>query len=115
MTTLTEQWNPKHGASMNHFMMAHIENFLIPDLLGIQRRGNNLLIAPHPVGDIHWCKGSTASAHGTVSVDWRMEGRTFYIDIMIPQGDHATLQLPYGGSEQLEGGSHHRSQQIPQH
>ena len=115
MTTLTEQWNPKHGASMNHFMMAHIENFLIPDLLGIQRRGNDLLIAPHPVGDIHWCKGSTASAHGTVSVDWRIEGHTFYIDIMIPQGDHATLQLPYGGSEQLEGGSHHRSQQILQH
>ena len=33
-TTLTEQWNPDHGASMNHFMMGHIENLLIPDLLG---------------------------------------------------------------------------------
>lgn len=113
MTTLTEQWDPKHGASMNHFMLAHIENFLIPDLLGIVRRGNDLHIAPHPVGDLTWCKGSTAAAQGTVSVSWRLEGDTFFIAIDIPEGATATLALPYGGStETLSTGHHERRQAI---
>lgn len=113
MTTLTEQWDPKHGASMNHFMLAHIENFLIPDLLGIVRRGNDIHIAPHPVGDLTWCKGSTAAAQGTVSVSWRLDGDTFFIVVDIPEGATATLALPYGGStETLSAGHHERRQAI---
>lgn len=113
MTTLTEQWDPKHGASMNHFMLAHIENFLIPDLLGIVRHGDAIHIAPHPVGDVTWCKGSTVAAEGTVAVSWRLEGDTFFITIDIPKGCRATLTLPYGGKrEVLTAGHHERRQPI---
>ena len=112
-TTLTEQWNPDHGASMNHFMMAHIENLLIPDLLGIQRNGVLIEIAPHPVGDLTWCKGSTMSAQGKVSVSWKIKKDKFIMDIDIPEGGFADVYMPYSDrAESIQGGHHHFEESI---
>ena len=112
-TTLTEQWNPDHGASMNHFMMAHIENLLIPDLLGIQRNGDLIEIAPHPVGDLTWCKGSTMSAQGKVSVSWKIKKDNFIMDIDIPEGGFADVYMPYSDrAESIQGGHHHFEESI---
>jgi hypothetical protein len=113
-TTLTEQWNPDLGASMNHFMMAHIENILIPDLLGIRRTGELIEIHPHPVGDLTWCKGSTMSAYGEVKVSWQITNGTFALDIDIPLGGFADVYLPYSGqTESIGDGHHHFEDKIP--
>ena len=112
-TTLTEQWNPDMGASMNHFMMAHIENFLIPDLLGIQRTGDLIEIQPHPVSDIVWCKGSTMSAFGMVKVEWRIHEGVFTIDIDIPEGGFADVYMPFSNhAESLTEGHHRLTEKI---
>lgn len=107
MTTLTEQWNPDHGASMNHFMMAHIENLLIPDLLGIQRKGDLIEIAPHPVGDLTWCKGFTMSAHGIVRVGWHIKKDIFILDIDIPEGGFADVYMPFSDHAETVTEGHH--------
>ena len=113
-TTLTEQWNPDLGASMNHFMMAHIENLLIPDLLGIRRIGELIEIHPHPVGDLTWCKGSTMSAYGEVKVSWQITNGIFTLDIDIPLGGFADVYLPYSGqAESIGDGHHHFEDPIP--
>ena len=106
-TTLTEQWNPDMGSSMNHFMMGHIENLLIPDLLGITRKGELIEIAPHPVGDLTWCKGSTMSAYGEIKVSWQIAHDTFTIDIDVPHGGFADVYLPYSGQAESIGDGHH--------
>ena len=114
-TTLTEQWNPDLGASMNHFMMAHIENFLIPDLLGIRRTGELIEIHPHPVGDLKWCKGSTMSAYGKVKVSWKRNKEVFTLDIDIPNDGFADVYLPYSGQAESVGeGHHHFEEKIPE-
>ena len=113
-TTLTEQWNPDLGSSMNHFMMAHIENLLIPDLLGIRRTGELIEIHPHPVGDLKWCKGSTMSAYGEVKVSWQITNNTFTIDIDIPHDGFADVYLPYSGqAESIGDGHHHFEDPLP--
>ena len=106
-TTLTEQWDPKHGASMNHFMMGHIENLLIPDLLGIQRKADLIEIQPHPVGDITWCKGSTESAYGEVNVAWKIEQGRFLLDIDIPKDGFADVYMPFSDHAESVGEGHH--------
>lgn len=73
MTTLTEQWNPDMGASMNHFMLAHINNHLIPDLAGIHINGREVTIDPKPVGNIEWVKARTETEYGTVVVEWQKQ------------------------------------------
>ena len=72
MTTLTEQWNPEMGASMNHFMMAHINNHFLPDVVGIRIEQGRVIIAPHPMGDLTWAKGSTQLSNGKqIAVAWK--------------------------------------------
>ena len=113
-TTLTEQWNPDMGASMNHFMMAHIENHLIPDILGIRRSGGLIEIEPHPVGDLTWCKGSTMSAYGKVKVSWKIENGVFKLDIDIPHEGFADVYLPWSGKAESVGeGKHHFEDRKP--
>ena len=74
MTTLTEQWNPEMGASMNHFMMAHINNHFLPDIVGIRIEQGRLVIAPQPMGDLTWAKGSTQLGNGKqVAVTWKKQ------------------------------------------
>lgn len=108
-TTLTEQWNPKFGASMNHFMMGHINNILVPYILGIWRQGSQYVIAPHPIGDLTWCKGSMEE----VQVAWHIEGDTFVVDVNIPTGTTATVKMPYSGLCQvLDEGHHTLKEQI---
>ena len=112
-TTLTEQWDPTHGASMNHFMMGHVENLLIPDLLGIQRTGDLIEIAPHPVGDLTWCKGSTMSAFGEVKVSWKISNGQFLLDIEIPEGGFADVYMPFSDrAETVQGGKHHFQEPV---
>lgn len=113
-TTLTEQWNPDLGSSMNHFMMGHIENLLIPDLLGIRRNGELIEIEPHPVGDLKWCKGSTMSAYGEVKVSWQIVNGIFMLDIDVPLGGFADVYLPYNGhAESVGEGHHHFEDTVP--
>ena len=122
-TTLTEQWNPEHGASMNHFMMGHLNNLLVPYFLGIQRQGDRITIAPHPVcqtqgrsyvknTDLTWCRGSLASAQGEVKVYWHVDGtkgnaQSFTLDVDIPVGGSADVILPFSGRRQHIGEGHH--------
>ena len=102
-TTLTEQWNPEHGASMNHFMMGHLNNLLIPYFLGIWREGEHTTIAPHPVGDLTWCRGRMAD----VKAAWHFEGDTFVLKVDIPTGRQATVRLPFSGKISTMGEGQH--------
>ena len=110
MTTLTEQWNPEHGASMNHFMMGHLNNLLVPYFLGIWRHDESYTIAPHPVGDLTWCKGAMEG----ISVEWHFEGDIFVLSADIPEGTTATVILPYHPDQQqaVNGGHYTWKEQI---
>lgn len=108
-TTLTEQWNPEHGASMNHFMMGHLNNLLIPYFLGIWRHGEHVEIAPHPVGDLTWCRGST----GDIRVAWYIKQALLTLDVDIPQGCTADVTMPYSHTVHHVGAGHHTwSEQV---
>ena len=108
MTTLTEQWDPDMGSSMNHFMLAHINNHLIPDFLGIQIEGSRVTIAPHPVDKLTWCKGSTLVSEGCVKVYWRIENGLFVVETDVPSGVDATLVMPGSGDKiKLKGTERH--------
>lgn len=103
-TTLTEQWNPEHGASMNHFMMGHLNNLLVPHILGIWRNNGLTVIAPHPMGDLTWCRGESQG----VKVSWNLTGDTFVLDMDIPEGQSAVVRMPYSGHEKTLSSGHHQ-------
>ena len=102
-TTLTEQWNPEHGASMNHFMMGHLNNLLVPHILGIWRNNGLTVIAPHPMGDLTWCRGESNG----IKTSWHLDGKRFLLDVDVPLGQSVKVRMPYSGREQTVGEGHH--------
>jgi alpha-L-rhamnosidase len=113
MTTLTEQWNPEKGSSMNHFMMGHIMNIIIPSLVGINVNGKLLKVAPHPVGDIKWCNGSTECAYGRISCSWKKSADTFSMQVEVPDGATISATMPYSNKEYiLKKGLHKLEEKI---
>ena len=104
-TTLTEQWDPRQGTSLNHFMMGQIDEWLFKTLAGIQNQPGthglrHLLIAPTLVGDLQYVKATTASLYGKISVDCSHTRLT----VEIPVGSDAVVVLPNGERKQVGSG-----------
>lgn len=107
MTTLTEQWNPEMGSSMNHFMMGQINNLFISSWAGIRISGRQITIAPRPIGDLTWCRGSAQCVWGHVSSSWSIAEGVFRLEVDIPQGATAIVKMPCGGEEKVAAGGKH--------
>ncbi len=100
-TTLTELWDPRAGASWNHFMMGQILEWFYKSLAGIRVDGESLesntqtmIIAPQVAGDLTSVNASHETLYGTVSVDWRVEDGQFIMDVTVPFNCQAHVYLP---------------------
>ncbi len=117
-TTLTEQWDPRRGASWNHFMLGQIDEWFFASLAGIQIDPTNpgmqhIIIRPEIVGDLKFVKASTQTKFGKISVEWKLEGKIFSIKAEVPANCTADLYLPGKTiSEKLKGGVTNFSTEI---
>ena len=98
-TTLTEQWDPRNGASWNHFMMGQIDEWFFKTLAGIQSKENepgmqHFVIKPEVVGDLNFVNESTETLYGKISVNWKREGNKFTLNVVVPTNCTADVYLP---------------------
>lgn len=106
-TTLTEQWDPRQGASWNHFMMGQIDEWFFRTLAGIDNYPGthgmrHLLINPTLVGDMEQVKATVGTLYGPVSIHRTTTGLT----IELPVGTEATVVLPDGRQQTVGSGKH---------
>ena len=98
-TSMPEAWDADTGASMNHCMLGHIQEWLLGWVAGIrpdpQAPGfRRIVIDPHPGGDLTWAKGEIESIRGPIRCQWRQEGADFLLDVILPPNTNATVYLP---------------------
>ncbi|MBL9135266.1 MAG: family 78 glycoside hydrolase catalytic domain [Verrucomicrobiales bacterium] len=105
-TSLPEAWDADTGASMNHCMLGHIQDWFMgwvagirPDLAGPGFR--RFFIDPHPVGDVTWARATYRSMRGTIVVSWRQASGRFHLDTTIPPNTTATIHLPAARMESV--------------
>lgn len=96
-TSLTESWSG--GNSQNHFMLGQINEWFFHDLAGIrpdlEKPGfEHIVIKPAPVGDLTWAGADYDSVRGLISSWWKRDGGRFTLDVSIPPGCTATVELP---------------------
>ncbi len=106
-TSLTEAWDG--GSSQNHFMLGQIEEWFYHDLAGIQPATNGfkqIVIAPQPVGDVHWVKASYNSVRGNIVCDWKRAAEKFTLKISIPANTTATVFVPSNPGTPVQVSSH---------
>ncbi len=106
MTTLTEQWNPQYGTSLNHFMMGHLDEWLFASMAGIRNAPGtyglrDIIIKPFFADDAQEVYAETANLYGKISV----KATPTEADVYIPVGCKATVILP-GKTFKVSSGTH---------
>jgi alpha-L-rhamnosidase len=109
-TSLTESWDADPTKSQNHFMLGHAETWLYGGLAGVRidfarTDAERIRIAPQAVYGIEGASARYASVFGEVAVAWRKEDRRLHLQVDIPPGASATVEIPARlASEVLESG-----------
>lgn len=109
-TSLTESWDADPNKSQNHFMLGHAETWLYGGLAGIRvdmsrPRTERIHIAPQIVDGIEAASARYRSVLGDVGVSWRKEDGGLRLDVEIPTGAGATVEIPADTATQVrEGG-----------
>ncbi len=112
-TSLTEAWDG--GSSQDHFMLGQLEEWFYHDLAGIQNAPGSagfkqIVVHPHPVGDVTWTKARYESIRGRIVCDWKREGREFAMHVTIPANTTATVYVPASSADVVsEGGKSART------
>lgn len=96
-TTLWEDW--KGGASRNHIFLGDISAWFYRALAGINPDPaapgfQRIVFRPEIVGDLTWVRAHTQTVRGRVASAWRREGGTLTLEIDVPVGSTATVEVP---------------------
>jgi len=118
-TTIWERWdsmlpdgtiNPGQMTSFNHYALGAVADWMHRKIGGIaplEAGYSKVLIAPHPCGGIRWARSSLETRHGKISVSWsRTDGGPIDLDIAIPDGATAVVELPGAEAQELGSGQH---------
>ncbi len=98
-TALTESWRALNVASNNHLMLGHLMEWLYTGIGGIDQSDqsiayHDIVIAPHPVGDITSANVGFQSPYGEITSRWMKKDSSFEIFVKIPANTRATINLP---------------------
>jgi alpha-L-rhamnosidase len=70
---------------------------------GFQR----FVVAPQPC-DLTWASGTVPTPHGAIVVAWKRQGVRFSLQLTVPRGCQAEVQLPGSQQKRLVGEGKHR-------
>lgn len=98
-TAMPEAWDANTGASMNHCMLGHIQQWFLGSLAGIRPEPlapgfARFIISPEPVGKVTWARGEYQSVRGRIASAWKIEGGRFRLTVTIPPNTTATVFVP---------------------
>jgi hypothetical protein len=109
VTTLTEQWDPRQGASWNHFMMGQIDEWFFRSPAGIEPSISGFkefTVHPQVVGELTYVKANHQTIYGNISVEWKRTGNRFHLSLTVPVNTKAHVILPDGSEREVESGQY---------
>ncbi len=117
-TTMWERWDGwRHDKgfqddgmnSFNHYAYGAVGDWMYRVILGLDldeaRPGySHFHVRPTPGRGITWARGSYKSVSGTIEVSWRIKGRAFSMEVIVPCNTTATVRLPGRWCDPVEVG-----------
>ncbi len=114
-TTMWERWEEATGGGMNshnHPMYASIGAWLHRRLAGVRLddaaiAASDFVVAPPVLDDLASASSTLATVRGNATASWTRDGGTLTLDVEVPAGTTALVQLPKlsSSSRLSEGGS----------
>ena len=91
--------------SFNHYAYGSVIDWVYRNVLGLAMSSpgyREALIAPRPVDEISWAKGSIETGYGSLAIDWKIsEEGNLDASLSVPFGVSATLNLPVSNSSKI--------------
>ena len=128
-TTIWERWdsmlpdgtiNPGEMTSFNHYALGAVADWMHRTIGGIaplEPGYAKVLIAPQPGGGMTWARSSLQTRTARSPISWSQDAEgPIELDITVPDGVAALVQLPGTEGQELGSGQHHLSisdQSIP--
>jgi len=115
-TTMWERWDGVApdgvpSESLNHYSKGAVISFLHRYSAGIRLLDGHpgyqqFRVQPRPGGGLTWVTASHESPFGVIESAWRIDGRTFRLTVVVPDGTMAEVVLPDGHTELAGPGRH---------
>jgi len=99
-TSMPEAWDANTGASMNHCMLGHIQEWFQEWVVGIQPDPaapgfKRVIVRPQWEGNLRRAEGAYDSIRGKIRVAWQREPEgTARLELTVPTGTTATVHVP---------------------
>lgn len=120
-TTIWERWdallpdgtvNPGTMTSFNHYALGAVADWLHRTVAGISPAEpgyRRIRFAPRPGGGLTHASATQRTPYGEASISWRIEEDELRVEVVVPVGATAELDLPGAAPESLGHGAHARS------
>ena len=121
-TTVWERWdsmlpdgsiNPGEMTSFNHYAYGAVADWLHRRVAGLAPAApgyREISVRPLVTGQLQHATAGYDSAYGRIDVSWRLDGERFELDLRVPPGVVAHLDLPLDEPARTVGaGEHHVS------
>jgi alpha-L-rhamnosidase len=117
-TTIWERWdsmlpdgsiNPGDMTSFNHYALGAVADFLhrvVAGLTPAEPGYRRLLVRPRPGGGLTWASARLRTAHGEAAVSWRRDGEHLTVEVTVPEGATADVDVPGCDTTGLDAGVH---------
>ncbi|MEV7631949.1 family 78 glycoside hydrolase catalytic domain [Microbacterium sp. NPDC089318] len=112
-TSLTETWDgPTFGYSQNHFMNGAIDDWFFTHLAGVQDQEDSagfrrFRIRPKHCGGLRWVRARHKTRFGFIRSSWEIRNESeFSLEVEIPPGTEAEVELPDGTLHTVAEGVH---------
>lgn len=124
-TTIWERWDgwtPEKGLqdkglnSFNHYAYGAVGAWMVLAVAGLELDPaepgyRHIIFKPRPGGTLTHARAELATALGRVSISWRLADDRLHLDLRVPPGARATLDLPAACADPvaLGPGDHRRA------
>ena len=116
-TTITEGWRTYYesaggsqygiNGSLNHYALGSVGQWMYSYILGIKRDESvpafkHFYLEPQIGGGLTYAKGSYESVYGTITSEWKVDGKEIVFNFTIPANTTATVMLPSAEYQNME-------------
>ncbi len=114
-TTIWERWdslrpdgtvNPGSMTSFNHYALGAVADWMHRVVAGLAPAApgyRSIRFAPQPGGGFTHASAAHETPYGRAAIGWRIEGGRMHVQVVVPTGATATVELP--GAEPVAVGS----------
>jgi len=118
-TTTWERWdsmlpdgtvNPGQMTSFNHYALGSVADWMHRTVAGLAPAApgyRRLLVRPRPGAGLASASARHETPYGTAAVAWRRSGDRLVVDVEVPLGVRAVLDLPGHPATEVGAGRHH--------